>query len=109
MKAISILQPFAWLIASGQLHEETRKWQTKYRGEIYIHASNKVSELHFELAIDEGHEFNPEDLEFGAIIGKAYLYDCVKHPDGFYIFKLREQQIIAPPIPAKGKLGIYDI
>ncbi|SDD63224.1 ASCH domain-containing protein [Sporomusa acidovorans] len=38
MKAITILQPWASLIACGAKKIETRSWPTKYRGPIAIHA-----------------------------------------------------------------------
>lgn len=37
MKAITILQPWASLIACGKKQIETRSWATKYRGPIAIH------------------------------------------------------------------------
>ena len=36
MKALSIRQPWASLIASGKKTVETRTWETKYRGPILI-------------------------------------------------------------------------
>jgi hypothetical protein len=39
MKAISLTQPWATLVAISAKRYETRSWQTKYRGEIAIHAS----------------------------------------------------------------------
>lgn len=41
MKAISLLEPWASLIKEKVKYIETRSWQTKYRGELYIHASKK--------------------------------------------------------------------
>ena len=41
MKAISLWQPFASAIALGLKRFETRHWETKYRGEIVIHAAKK--------------------------------------------------------------------
>jgi len=41
MKAITIHQPWASLIAIGAKRFETRGWKTNYRGPIAIHASNK--------------------------------------------------------------------
>ncbi|TWH45918.1 ASCH domain-containing protein [Sporomusa sp. KB1] len=38
MKALTILQPWASLIAYGAKRIETRNWVTKYRGPIAIHA-----------------------------------------------------------------------
>lgn len=41
MKVISIMQPWASLIAIGAKQFETRSWKTNYRGPIAIHASKK--------------------------------------------------------------------
>lgn len=41
MKAITIWQPWASLIACGAKRFETRSWATKYRGPIAIHAAAK--------------------------------------------------------------------
>ncbi len=39
MKALSIMQPWATLIAQGAKRIETRGWATSYRGPLAIHAS----------------------------------------------------------------------
>lgn len=39
MKAISLTQPWATLVAIGAKAIETRSWSTQYRGSIAIHAS----------------------------------------------------------------------
>ena len=41
MKVLSIIEPWATLIKEGKKVIETRSWKTSYRGELYIHASNK--------------------------------------------------------------------
>lgn len=41
MKALTIWQPWASLIACGAKQYETRSWATKYRGPIAIHAAIK--------------------------------------------------------------------
>ncbi len=41
MKAITIWQPWASLLAIGAKRYETRGWATKYRGPIAIHAAKK--------------------------------------------------------------------
>ncbi len=41
MKALSIIQPWASLIATGIKDVENRTWRTNYRGEFLIHASAK--------------------------------------------------------------------
>ena len=39
MKALSLMEPWAALIAAGVKSIETRSWRTAYRGPLYIHAS----------------------------------------------------------------------
>ena len=39
MKALTIWQPWASLLVSGQKKYETRSWATTYRGPIAIHAA----------------------------------------------------------------------
>ena len=41
MKAITIWQPWAQLVAVGAKNYETRSWSTRYRGAIAIHAAKK--------------------------------------------------------------------
>lgn len=51
MKAISLWQPWATLIATGAKQIETRSWATSYRGPIAIHAAKrKVRKELIELA-----------------------------------------------------------
>lgn len=38
MKALSIRQPWAWLIVNGYKSIENRTWNTRIRGTILIHA-----------------------------------------------------------------------
>jgi activating signal cointegrator 1 len=41
MKALTLWQPWASLVAMGEKKVETRCWSTKYRGELAIHAAAK--------------------------------------------------------------------
>lgn len=42
MKALTLWQPWATLVAMGEKKIETRCWQTKYRGELAIHAAANI-------------------------------------------------------------------
>jgi hypothetical protein len=79
MKVISLLQPWATLVVMGAKKIETRSWNTKYRGEILIHASagkKKIGRDAAELASKLGIKKPAfDDLPFGAIIGKVDLSD----------------------------------
>lgn len=55
MKAISLLQPWASLIAIGAKRWETRSWKTSYRGPIAIHASKRFNIELMCIACDENY------------------------------------------------------
>ncbi|WP_458414545.1 ASCH domain-containing protein [Schinkia sp. CFF1] len=83
MKAITIKQPWATLIALGEKKFETRSWQTKYRGEIAIHAGKTIDKGAFdEVAIMEAllrHGIkSKEELPTAAIIATVDLVECHK-------------------------------
>jgi hypothetical protein len=78
MKAITILQPWASLIACGAKQIETRSWATKYRGPIAIHAGKQPGKCHKvpEWRLEE--IFGGAEKPLGAVIAIADLTDCVK-------------------------------
>ena len=90
MKAISIKQPWASLIAHGIKDIENRTWKTNYRGKVYIHASAKQAGSYDELLNDlQKIEFKEKyyrvtlrkQHHFSAIIGEVDIVDCViNHP-----------------------------
>ncbi len=41
MKALTLTQPWASLMALGVKRIETRSWYTSYRGEVVIHSGQK--------------------------------------------------------------------
>jgi hypothetical protein len=85
MKAITIWQPWASLIACEAKKYETRSWATQYRGVIAIHAAAKrpssiweaigciVDKVRAALGI-----IDPDDLPRGCIIATAELVGCWK-------------------------------
>lgn len=82
MKAISLTQPWATLVAIGAKRIETRSWATSYRGPLAIHASmgyprwarETCEEPAFARAL--GH-LDPAGLLRGYILATAVLVDCV--------------------------------
>lgn len=90
MKAITIKQPWASLIAHGIKPIENRSWKTNFRGTVLIHASAKASGTLYELlnekqieAIENHWTAAPPfpDRPTSAIIGKVDIVDCViNHP-----------------------------
>lgn len=157
MKAITIRQPWASLIAIGDKLYETRTWPTKYRGPIAIHAGKELDILLATTDHLTACGITPEnakDLPRGAVIAIADLVnvwhivfhpgtdvDVAKHisigaesmstdkhaPDfgdyfvptekekafgywvpGNYAWELKNVRILPEPIPAKGRLGLWD-
>lgn len=95
MKAITVWQPWASLLASGAKKYETRSYPISYRGPIAIHAAKKSAPRIFSELIDEEtaksmfkhlseHNFNlPEDLPCGVVVATAEIVNCwyiVNHP-----------------------------
>lgn len=81
MKAISLWQPWATLVAIGAKRIETRSWSTKHRGPIAIHASaGAQGRLSFDAPDfrdalnDAGYETFPT-LPFGSVVAVANLVD----------------------------------
>lgn len=125
MKAITIKQPFASLIAAGLKEYEFRTWKTSYRGGLLIHAGKTMDKEAMK-------KFERLGLSYplGCIIAKASLTDCVKVTDDVraelrrknvlvysgttenlqwdgYGFKLENIQRMEP-VPASGMLGLWE-
>ncbi len=73
MKAITIKQPYATLIAEGLKEYEFRTWKTKYRGDILIHAGKGIDKEAMK-------RFAYLDLDYpvGCFVAKASITDCVE-------------------------------
>lgn len=131
---LSVRQPWAWLIIQGFKSIENRTWRTNYRGELYIHAgksfdwealdrlewempgiANEIKK-HFRLNRSTrltSYKLHPDTLsEFGAIIGRVTLEDCVTNShsiwaeEGCYHWKVTAPFPITP-IPMSGQLGLF--
>lgn len=120
LKALSITEPYATLIAEGQKLIETRPWRTHYRGRILIHASaTRIPKAwrHLIPRISNVHS--------GYVVAMADLVDCVEMTDEFIqTIPAAEREVgfyspgryawildnVEPvePFPAKGHLGLWN-
>ena len=83
MKAITIKQPWATLIALGEKKFETRSWATKHRGPIAIHAGKQVDEdaCHepdIREALVRNNILNISMLPTGSVIAIATIKNCIR-------------------------------
>ncbi|QDV34975.1 ASCH domain-containing protein [Tautonia plasticadhaerens] len=116
MKALSIQQPWAWLIAHGFKPLENRTWNTKFRGELLIHAGKTFDSDGYDWVREEFPEIPmpaPGDFERGGIVGKADLTDVVKSSDSPWFsgpvgFCLERAQPV-DFLPMPGKLGFFEV
>ncbi len=164
MKAISLQQPWATLVAIEAKKIETRSWAAKYRGALAIHTSKDMRHMLFwkELPHQEPfraalkkkgyfrqdaylttiakgriqgrHTNNPYNLPYGAVILTCNLVDCVKveqtdgmmawlehgyiadnyeylfgdYTPGRYAWILEDVNPLPEPVPARGKLGLWE-
>ena len=125
MKAITIKQPFASLIAAGLKEYEFRTWKTSYRGKVLIHAG-KVAD---GKAMKKFACYELDDPR-GLIIAKADLTDCIWVDDAFrnelrnqnalvysgiiddptwegYAFRLENIERV-DPVSVRGMLGLWE-
>ena len=103
MKAISLKQPWANLVASGKKTVETRKWSTNYRGDLIICSSQKpkIDPAGYALCIVELYDIRPMEK-------KDEKKACVKVYPGAYSWFLRNLRPLKP-FQVKGSLGIYNL
>lgn len=128
MKVISLTEPFATIISEGKKHIETRSWKTSYRGELYIHASKTKIKKEWANNKELMDLVENKELNYGYIICKCNLVDCVYMDEDFikkiqknhqeyicgiyeigrYAWILEDVHILKEKIPAKGSLNIWN-
>lgn len=124
MKVLTIRQPWATLIMLGYKRFEFRSWQTKYRGDLLIHAGKGVD----KEAMKRLAKYLPEELPYGKILGKVTLVDCIECNENFknmclkenkdiyakssfvekYAWQLDNVEVFDKQIDAKGKLSLWE-
>lgn len=127
MKAISIKQPCASLIAHGIKDIENRTWSCpkKYIGQrVLIHASSSKPVFRYSFNQYDIIRKSSQSLIYncmyngfpkGAIIGSVVIADCVQnHPSvwakkGVWNWVLKDAVLFDKPIrDVKGKLGFWE-
>jgi len=134
LKALSIRQPWAWLIvrpdltapaeraaalAAGHIKDiENRSWPTHFRGRVLIHAGKGMTGAEYtdayHFALEVGIKlplFN--ELERGGIVGIATITGCSDDSLSPWFFgKFGFDLVDAKPLPflpCKGQLGFFQV
>lgn len=119
MKAISIRQPWAWLIVNGYKDIENRSWNTKYRGRVLVHAAKGMTRKEYDEAcmmiVDRLISVDIpdfEDLQRGGIVGYTHIVNCVDTSDSPWFFGpkgfILSTSEPLPFYPMRGRLGFFD-
>lgn len=117
MKALTLTQPWATLIAIGAKRIETRSWGTDYHGQIAIHAAKGLGPVGgmrglieqcevpaFANALRQmGHHEHENPLPRGAIVAVAVL-DRVRRID----MKVRAEVVAQTITPNEIEFGNYE-
>lgn len=86
MRALTMTQPWAMLVATKENRIETRSWGTSYRGPLAIHAARGFPDDARELCAASPYRRtlaaagyrNADDLPRGAVIAVARLVDVMR-------------------------------
>ena len=85
MKVITLIQPWATLVALGEKQIETRSWNTNIRGEIAIHAGKKVDKSVFNQPfysnVFSKYSITPENIITSSIIAVCKIVDVKRTED----------------------------
>lgn len=132
MAALSIRQPWAWLIACGFKDIENRDWRTSHRGPFLIHAAKTLDEEAHRLVMRGIHPVTGDnslhgnhyalhyrhlagpDRMLGGVVGQAEIVDVVDQSDspwfvGRYGFVLRNAKPFQRFYPMRGKPGLFKV
>ncbi len=117
MKAITLIQPWATLIAIGAKHIETRPWSTAYRGRLAIHAGLSTryidpngpeyicTEEPFYSALMNAIKFSDQELmPLGCVIATCELVACISIQN----VATRVRGVCIPPVEQDPELSFGD-
>lgn len=132
MKALTLQQPWATLVACGAKRIETRAWSTAHRGELAIHAGRALppanralcSREPFAAALRTAGCAHTADLPLGCVLAVCRLIDCRRitaasedpgwperafgdHRPGRFAWYLEPVRVLPQPLPARGRLGLW--
>lgn len=116
IKAISVRQPWAWLIAHGFQDMENRPWPTKHRGDTLVHAGQVFDAeglAWVRRTLPSIAARMPASFELGGVVGLVQVLGCVqqhssmwfKGPYGFVLWGARALPLVRMP----GELGFFDV
>lgn len=120
MKALSIMNPWAYAIMYLCKPVENRTWYTHFRGQLLIHAGKRIDTAAVELLKARGFVL-PKRFDRGGIVGSVEVIDCIPIEQyvqeygasdwavGPYCLVLRNPKPAKSFQPCRGQLGIFNV
>lgn len=129
MKAISLWQPWATLIAIGAKQYETRSWPANYTGELAIHAAKRkprLYELNMDIlaALKQAGFIRIDQLPLGGVVAVCNVAEvkttAIFQPprpersfgdygEGRYAWRLERVRPLKQILPFLGSQGWFDV
>ena len=120
MRALSIRQPWAFAVLFLGKDVENRRWSSRYRGPVLVHAPATVDQRAVAALRREGFDI-PVGLPTRGYLGIVQLTGCRRASleelwqrpganrwaEGPWCFELRDPYPFPEPIPGQGALGLY--
>lgn len=114
-RALSIKQPWAWLIVNAYKDVENCSWRTKHRGSLLIHAGLDKSQFNDDEAEYIKAKYGvdiPTELELGGIVGLVDLVGCSEaHASPWFVKGNFAWELASPRRlafkPCTGALGLF--
>lgn len=116
MKAVTVNQPWAALLAAGATHYSVRTWHTAYRGPLAVHAGRTLGEEAIDLCLHEemrpllaeaGYEYIVQ-LPLQALVATAELVACVRLDEtGHQDLDPADPALRLEPVPPQGWVWVF--
>jgi ASCH domain len=117
-RALSVTQPWAELIVSGQKTIELRTWTAYYRGKLWLHTGRRANRrLEAEFGLNKPfHGGFIGFVELSAIVPldrhrweswRKRHRDPGPYQPGMFAWILKSPGRFTAPIPARGALGLF--
>jgi hypothetical protein len=119
VKALTLRQPWAWATIYGGKDVENRRWKTRHRGPLLIHAGMEIDpggSASVLKTLADPFVFARPQVAWearGAIIGLVFLADILTDSSsrwalpGWYNWALEFPSPIDPPMPHRGQPGLW--
>jgi hypothetical protein len=122
MKALSFRQPWAELILQGRKTMDLRTYQTSHRGSLAVYAPKTIDQ-----EACERYQIDPQTLQTGGVLGIVQVVDILpldqesyaanqeahlggrSFRDPLYGWQLQDPQRLPAPIPATGRMSLFNV